>query len=439
MHRTEIKYIINNKDKSTSLTYLNNNAQIDPYCVNGVYHIQTIYILAWKTSEFKGRIRVRKYVSGNENSYFIENKYKNKLYQYKKRVQITEKEYTEIVFNPNNFTISEVVSEEIFFFKKYSIVETKKIFFNISYIRVAYKLRRNNETIRVTVDSHLRTYLENEVCYLLKKDYSILEIKGKNVNNKSIEFFNLENPLFFGSSKYKLSSHMALSRGVKMGNDIIESELKLFVPNDFSFKKIYNYLTGKYSVSPYDHSIVYDTYYDTENMHLYKNGCSFRFRRKRNASLNFKTKGYKYENIWSRREYRDEININAVNKNDVLRIYNKTNEIVKNYLNVSGFDSLHDFCTIVSKRTSYLLKTKYVDETLKSDIIGVCTFDIFYNLDNPTKQHKEVEIEICNDLVSPYIFLDIISTGKGLCIKYPLCESHYSKYETIMKDKLDKK
>lgn len=438
MRRTEVKYIIDNKDTNTLLICLNKKARIDSHCVNGIYHIQTIYLLDWKALGLKGRIRVRKYTSGDENSYFIENKYKNNICQYKKRVKITEDKYMEIISNPSNFiTSNNIAYKEIFFFINCSNVESKEIFFNISYIRKAYYIQINNEEVRITIDSYLRTQLDNNFCSLFEKNYSILEIKGKNVNDKIIDIFNLENPMFFDKSKYKLSYHTALHRGVKMENDIIESELKLIVPNDFSFKKIYSYLTDRYSVSPYDFSIVYDTYFDTEDMDLYKNGCSFRLRKKRNASLNFKTKGYKYENIWSRREYRDVVNINSINNIDALRIYNKTNEVVKKYIKERDLSVLHDSCTIVSKRISYLIKTNHTDETLKPDIIGICTFDIFYNLDNPINQHREIEIEICNDLISPYVFFEIISVGKALCTMYPLRESNSSKYETIMKEKLN--
>lgn len=220
-----------------------------------------------------------------------------------------------------------------------------------------------------------------------------------------------------------------------MEKNIIECELKMQVTDDIHFSEIYSYFHDKYDICPYDRSVVCDTYYDTEDLYLYNNGCCFRLRQKRNSSVNFKTKGIKYKSIWSRREFRDKVRKKDVDKR-VLDINNTTVSVVKNYLTTNNLDNLSNVCSILSRRTSYLLKSKYVDETGNADIFGVCIFDTFTDFDSPVKQYKELEIEICNPLIAPYIFDELINIGKELCLKFLLCESEFSKYKIIMRDKL---
>lgn len=220
-----------------------------------------------------------------------------------------------------------------------------------------------------------------------------------------------------------------------MEKDIMECELKMLIPDDVPFNKLYCYFNDRYDMCPYDRSVVCDIYYDTGDLHLYNNDCCFRLRQKRNSSMNFKTKGIKYKGIWSRREYRDKVRKKDVSK-DILDIHTTAVTALRNYLTTDNLDNFSNTCTILSRRTSYLLKSKCVDETGKADVFGVCIFDTFTDFDFPVKQYKELEIEICNSLITPYIFDELINIGKELCLKYLLRESEFSKYKIIMKDKL---
>lgn len=204
----------------------------------------------------------------------------------------------------------------------------------------------------------------------------------------------------------------------------IETEIKFRLQNFERIENIYASLSDSFILYPYDKSMLYDIYYDTENFDLLKSGYSYRVRNKRNRSLNFKTKGEVIYGLLSRIEYRDEIDY-GIQNDSVLNFNCQTNAIARKI-----FPSvLQKKITLCSYRTSFILYYKSANDVKK---FGVCSFDQFFEK-NIKKKYYEVEIESCDERLSSDLFNSFMTIkSKFDFLGIPNITSN--KYSTLMKD-----
>ena len=208
----------------------------------------------------------------------------------------------------------------------------------------------------------------------------------------------------------------------------VETEMKFSLKNFNNIKEIYNLLSDTFIVHPYDKTMLYDIYYDSERFDLLKNGYTYRIRNKRNRSINFKTKGEVICGLLSRFEYRDAVDKKS-SLDEILEMNCETNTMVKNVFALQGRTDLVKKVILCSYRTSFLMYYKDGNDIKK---FGVCSFDKYFEK-NEKKVHYEIEIESCDEELSSHLFMGFIMIKEKFDL-LGLKNSSANKYSVLMKD-----
>ena len=208
----------------------------------------------------------------------------------------------------------------------------------------------------------------------------------------------------------------------------VETEMKFSLENFNNIKEIHNLLCDTFIVYPYDKTMLYDIYYDSENFDLLKNGYTYRIRNKRNRSINFKTKGEVICGLLSRFEYRDAVDKKS-SLDEILKMNCETNTMVKNVFALQGQMNLAKKVILCSYRTSFLIYYKDGNDIKK---FGVCSFDKFFE-ENKKKVHYEIEIESCDEELSSHLFMGFTMIKERFDL-LGLKNSTANKYSVLMED-----
>lgn len=154
--RYEIKYLINEKQKSDILNAIKPYMSIDGYgrtVIRNLYFYTDSYRLIRTSIEkttYKEKLRIRSYGQAtSESTVFAELKKKYKSVVYKRRISLQEQEAVSWLCNGEACQKRSQISDEIDYFMKFYDYPTPKVF--LSYEREAYYLTLGGD-FRVTFD-----------------------------------------------------------------------------------------------------------------------------------------------------------------------------------------------------------------------------------------------------------------------------------------------
>lgn len=186
--RKEWKFILSADEVGAIFSFLKSvKATVDENSgINQSYSIKSVYLLVWNNIYSHGKIRLRVYKNNNQNTYFIENKYKQGKYSFKIRIPIEEDQYEKLCTTSKDELIS-IISHlypQIINFDMNDFllsIDYKRII--VEYMRKAYSLIFEDENLRITIDSQIFFIFDkDDKISLLPSDKQLLEIKGLNVS-----------------------------------------------------------------------------------------------------------------------------------------------------------------------------------------------------------------------------------------------------------------
>ena len=181
--RKEKKYIIKNNDINSIILLSKELGTLDEFSDNSAsYKIDSFYRLIWQAKDVSGKIRIRKYISNEKETYFLENKYKEGGKSFKKRIEIDKSLSVELLqqsdINSLISCIANIDPQILFFMDFYIDFQMKIESIMLSYKRKAFILNMDHLEYRITIDFDLSINYENKNFPLLSEKECILEIKG---------------------------------------------------------------------------------------------------------------------------------------------------------------------------------------------------------------------------------------------------------------------
>ncbi|MED1014210.1 hypothetical protein [Bacillus mycoides] len=194
---------------------------------------------------------------------------------------------------------------------------------------------------------------------------------------------------------------------------IIENELKFEISDKKSFKPIYDYLQQNYVIVPYKNLMVYDYYYDTENLDLSNAGITYRVRYRPQISINLKLPQILTDKIWSRYEYSCKVDGKLPKNMKTFEVDCNIHTIIKNHLGITDLSNLKNISNVNSFRTGFILRFPHKTALGEHEFLGVAFFDqstdkvngnVFYEFELESYQQSDV-------YASPYIFKEFDKIG----------------------------
>ncbi len=183
--REEEKFILNKEQYVKLFNTINNHIIKDKYFETTVCNIyfdnehNDLIVDSIEKPLYKHKVKLRSYgVPNLDSDVFFEIKFKYKSMVGKRRIKLTLKEFNDYLDN-HNYNNSQIMKEIDYLFKLYNLEPS----YFIGYDRKSY-CGKNNEALRITIDSNLRSRTNNLSLELgdigtqyFNKELFIMEIK----------------------------------------------------------------------------------------------------------------------------------------------------------------------------------------------------------------------------------------------------------------------
>ena len=160
--RVEKKYLLNKKQKDAFLKDIKKYIEADEFFENTICNIyfdninNDLIISSLEKPLFKAKLRLRSYgIPKMDDDVYLEIKNKNNGIVGKRRIKLKLKDFYNYYENGIK-NDSQIMKEIDYYFKYYDL----KPYIYVAYDRISYK-SRNEDSLRITIDSNLRSRKDN--------------------------------------------------------------------------------------------------------------------------------------------------------------------------------------------------------------------------------------------------------------------------------------